>query len=168
MGIENIGEAIYDDEIGYAYNPITGQLWSIRELNTWHEREDGRKYASSTSVQGLAKRTTHIMWFIMTGSWPTKPYIDHKDGNPENMTWDNLREASGEQNGVNRHSDSFARIINDVYMYPGVRRSGKNSFSVQYKNKHFGTFPTVEEANAFAFAKRKEIYGEFLREDDTP
>ena len=52
------------------------------------------------SVDGRAYQMHRLAWFWMTGEWP-KNLIDHKDRDPTNNKWSNLRESDRAQNGHN-------------------------------------------------------------------
>src|SRR5262249_23350106 len=52
-------------------------------------------------IKGREYRAHHLAWLHMTGkSCPV--FIDHRDGNPSNNRWDNLRRATASQNCANR------------------------------------------------------------------
>jgi hypothetical protein len=51
---------------------------------------DGRVVVS---CDGRRYRASRLAWFYQTGAWPLQS-IDHKDGNPQNNRFDNLRDVS--------------------------------------------------------------------------
>lgn len=152
----------YDPETGYAYNPNTGQLWRIKEIETTKTRlYDERIISAKINCPGnYAKVVTHVIWKIMTGSWP-KLWIDHINGIVEDMSWNNLREATPQQNAANRNSPGRWNNT-DINLAKGVYKE-RNRYAVNIGQQYYGRFDTVEEANAVAEAKRKELYGEFGR-----
>ena len=98
----------------------------------------------------------------MTGKWPEGD-IDHRDLNPSNNRWKNLRDATKSQNLANckvkRHSGSGIK---------GVRRNPlakKESWIAEIRHNrkkiHIGCFPTADSAQAAYWAKAQEIFGEF-------
>lgn len=54
-----------------------------------------------TRINGELLRNHHIAWYKMTGEWPTKE-IDHRDNDPLNNRWLNLRESNRQQQGMNQ------------------------------------------------------------------
>lgn len=86
----------------------------------------------------------------MTGKWP-KEEIDHKDRDPSNDRWCNLREATSSQNKYNRGDDDNLR---------GVYRSGKRWYALVSRN-YLGTFDTFEEAVAARDAEAVRLAGDF-------
>lgn len=85
----------------------------------------------------------------MTGKWPIA-LMDHKNRIRDDDRWKNLREARRDQNNFNRRTKQG----NGVYT-----RDGK--FQVMIKNKKYGVFKPIEEAQEKAKEITKQIYGEF-------
>jgi len=90
------------------YDPETGAFhWLVppRGSNGSHveagwERKDGYRSITVDKSKFLAHR---LAWLYMTGACPTDT-IDHKDGNPRNNRWANLRAASRSQNMANQRT----------------------------------------------------------------
>lgn len=164
--IEELKDAEYDPELGFAYDPNTGRLWKIQEVDTTIERAEDSRVVSRKlrCLSGINKVVTHIMHKIMTGEWPSLGMIiDHEDGDVYNMTWINLREATHQQNAANR--ESIGRFVNaDVHMEIGVYYH-KQAYMVSIGKTYYGQYSTVDEANAIALTKRKELYGDFVRRE---
>jgi hypothetical protein len=104
-----------------------------------------------------------LAWLWMTGLWPAEE-IDHRDGNPSNNAWDNLREATRAQNGANRRVNSNNRLgIKGVRKRPDYRR-----FEAQIKvagRKHvIGYFDTAEEAQRAYKIEAGRRFGLFARD----
>lgn len=85
---------------------------------------------------GARKYLGHrLAWFYMTGQWPTKN-IDHKDGNPANNRWENLREATQEQNTWNARTPKNNKTgLKGVYWckkdecyIANIKRKNKSSY----------------------------------------
>lgn len=84
-----------------------------------------------------------LIWFMVTGIDPCEKVVDHKDLNPANNKWSNLRLVDHSTNSLN--SDR----VNHSKIYPGVhKRRGKwlARICVDYRRIHLGYFSTVEEA----------------------
>jgi len=56
----------------------------------------------------------------MTGAWPPE-YVDHKDGDPSNNRWENLRPASAQENSRNKK-----RKYNSFTGIKGVKKNSLN------------------------------------------
>lgn len=140
----------------FRYDEMSGKIFRRhREGNSWfnsrfadseagYEADDGYikiKYGGATY---LAQR---IIWKMMTGEDP-KGSVDHIDGVKKNNLWENLRDATHDQNMWNTKL-----FHNNTSGYRGVsfiRAHGKwrAAISVGAKKKHLGYFETAEEAHA--------------------
>lgn len=164
----------------FRYNPDTGQLWRFwlrrgewREIKTTHIA-NGRTTTQMVSIEKpYSAQATWIMFMLMTGRWPAIGLeIDHRDQDPENMRWSNLREGTKRQNMWNNAPD-LARLEygEAVGVIP---YNGKFAVRLQEggKRRYFGLYPTVVEANAVARVQRLRIQGAFAGPDpnapDTP
>lgn len=152
------------------YNPDTG-LWTW--LVTLGSRAPkGTVTAGCPSKRGDLQirvdhclyKAHHLAWFYMTGTWP-KPQIDHDDRNRANNRWKNLREATNSQNGANKTglkgTGTGIKNVSCVHGY-GNRRTRYIAYgSTNQKRVYVGSFDTLDEASAAAFAHAKKEYGEF-------
>jgi hypothetical protein len=92
-------------------------------------------------------------------SIPSGMEIDHKDTNPFNNSWTNLRLATQSQNAANRNKRLDRK---EPELPKGVSRSGK-SFRVRVADIDVGRFETLEAAsNAYREAAAVS-FGEFAR-----
>ncbi len=88
-----------------SYNPETGVFtWLVdRDRRPFKGRvagttgKTGRRQININGTQYLAHR---LAWLWMTGEWP-RTVIDHKDLDPSNNRWNNLRLASAAENSRN-------------------------------------------------------------------
>jgi hypothetical protein len=99
----------------------------------------------------------------MTGEW-CSVMIDHRDGNPSNNRWSNLRRATVSQNNANRRLHR-----NNKCGFKGVVQNhiGRWVASI-YKNgqrHHLGCFATAQEAHAAYVAAARKLFGEFARSE---
>ena len=93
----------------------------------------------------------------MTGRWPIE--ADHRDLDPSNDRWDNLREATSSQNKGNAR-----RWRNNQLGVKGVWfHKQKGKFTSQCGHKHLGLFATAGEAYAAYLAAAEAKFGEFAR-----
>lgn len=102
-----------------------------------------------------------LAWFYMTGKWPNKR-IDHKNNNPTDNRWRNLRFATHGQNIAN----SKLRKDNTCGL-KGVTRQYKNRFAAQIqrngRHMYLGYFKTAEEAHAAYVRAAKKLFGSYAR-----
>ena len=87
--------------------------------------------------------------------------IDHRNGNPSDNRWDNLREATSAQNKANR-----TRPTTNKTGFKGVSFNERSRrfcahISIGNKTVFLGSFATAEEAHAAYVAKARDIFGEF-------
>lgn len=163
----------------FEYDPETGVLtWKARPLHhfkdahaqaAWNAVFAGKK-AGCTSPKWrydfISVNYTHhglhrVIWAMQTGEWPRS--IDHKNGDGRDNRWDNLREATPQQNKWNRSRPQRE-------LPRGVRRARKGPrFTAQIKRDHkaihLGSFDTPEEAHAAWLAAVGDERGEFFRAD---
>lgn len=101
-------------------------------------------------------RAGRLAWFYSTGLWP-RDEIDHRDTNPSNDSFTNLREADGGQNLQNKqraHSNNRLGIL-------GVRiLKGRftSRIAVRRKTKHLGYFNTADDAHQAYLKAKKELH----------
>src|SRR5436853_1927123 len=91
-------------------------------------------------------RAHHLAWLYVTGEW-CPVMIDHRDGDPSNNRWSNLRRATVSQNNANRR-----RQRNNKCGFKGVTRNeaGRWRASIYKKGRkhHLGIFSTPQDAHA--------------------
>jgi hypothetical protein len=112
------------------------------------------------SLDGRGYRAGRLAWFWMTGTWP-KNDVDHKNLNPDDNRWDNLREATRSQNIANQRGPSgTATGIKGVYPYKDRYRA---RIKKDRKLYHLGVFDTPEAAHAAYVEAAKRLHGEPAR-----
>ena len=150
------------------YNPSTGVF--TRKVRTAQVSRVG-DVAGSLGNRGhiiielCARRyqASILAWVYMTGRWPADE-IDHKDCDPANNRWDNLREATSQQNKGNRR-----RSVSKKYDSPkGVfwdknRQKWLAAIGVNGRFKNLGRYADMQEAQAAYERAAKEHFGEFAR-----
>lgn len=98
----------------FSYDPLTGKLtWRRRDEcpDLWNWRfvgtEAGTVHSPETrhlkvGIHGTTVFVHLVIWKMITGAEPTGE-IDHRDTDGGNNRWENLREATGQQNCFNRN-----------------------------------------------------------------
>lgn len=150
-----------------AYKPDTGELvWLVDRNGRGGKVKPGvlaggiDKKGYVTLVINHKRYAGHrLAWLWMTGAWP-EGSIDHKDRNPANNKWSNLRQATHRQNMMNRmQKPGKSGLPRGVYMQRGRLYShiggGKNY-------KYLGSFKSVEEARAAWLEEAAARGGEFF------
>lgn len=164
----------------FSYNAGTGALvWRKRPL---HHFKSTRAQAAwngrfAGTGAGLPNRDGHIrvlvnqgqftahrlIWVVRTGKWPKS--LDHKNGDPADNRWSNLREATVQQNTWNRrHDGQFPRgVMPTRYGRRFWARACVVKDDGRRSVKHLGTFDTATEAHAAWCAFVRKDRGEFFR-----
>jgi hypothetical protein len=149
------------------YDPETGEFRWLKRMSQAVRAGDIAGTLNKThhywsiTIKGSHHRAHHLAWLYMTGKW-CRLLIDHRDGNPSNNRWDNLRKATVWQNNANR-----CRQRNNVCGFKGVTRNRWGTWSAVINKKgrrrHLGTFPTPQAAHQAYVAAARKLFGEFAR-----
>lgn len=161
------------------YDKITGKMvWRARPVDmfgatkawkAWNTRYSGKEAFTHTMGNGYRRGSIfctnylahRVIWAICTGSWPVET-IDHKNGNPSDNRWDNLRAATHAQNQQNKGLVKSSSGVKGVCWNP---RRNKWLAQIQANNRSIflGHFDTKDDAaKAYAQASSK-FHGEFGR-----
>lgn len=112
---------------------------------------DGRKYFAA-----------NLIWMMQTGEWPSKGHLaDHRDCNPMNNRWDNLRLATHSQNTIN-----MPKTCRNTTGLKGVSiEKGRFRASIKVHGKSFylGRYDTAVEAHAAYCKAARHYHGDFAR-----
>ena len=115
--------------------------------------DDGR---IAIVVEGRIYRAHRLAWLYVTGIWPEFE-IDHKDTNPANNSWQNLRDVTPTVNQQNRRAAPKGKKYSPLLGAQWCAQIGrwKATIRADGKKKHLGVFDTdVEAAAAYLKAKR--------------
>lgn len=109
-------------------------------------------------LDGVTHQEHRLIWLLVTGEFPPET-VDHRDGDPLNNRWENLRLATRrDQQGNKRVSKSNALGIKGI-------RQHKNKFRADIEidgtNYYLGLFATAEEASAAYSRAEINAFGEF-------
>ncbi len=154
----------------YRYDPLSGILAWNKSPSMMKKigQPVGRASCKSkgyvlTALFGVTYMAHRIIWALQTGEDPLNSVIDHKDGNPNNNVWGNLRLASIAQNAHNAPRKTGSSGIRNVQFRPGrsALRPWLVSISHRGRQKEFGSYETPEEADRVAHEARELLRGEF-------
>lgn len=108
----------------------------------------------------LASRLAHL---YMNGSLPDGQ-MDHRDCDPGNDAWENLRSSTASQNQANKRGNRvrLRGSLKGACFYPRTNR-WKSSIQRDGHNKHLGYFDTEREAHDVYVAAANALHGEFAR-----
>lgn len=144
------------------YSPSTGEfIWLKTSGNGYKGNVAGSKDSNDyvyIGINGVKYLASRLAWFYVYGKWPEKT-IDHRDRNPSNNKWDNLRLAEYSQNNMNRVYES-RKLPKWVYKHG---KKYKAQVKIDGKAINLGSYETPEQAHEVAFKKAKEVFGEFVR-----
>lgn len=111
-------------------------------------------------LDGRVYRGARLAWFYVTGAWPDD-LVDHRDGDPTNNRWLNLRAADWSINQQNQRRANSRNLWTPLLGVSFHRRSGKYEANItvteggRKRKKYLGLFPTDTEAHAaYVEAKR--------------
>jgi hypothetical protein len=162
-------DLVINRELRFAYSPASGRLWRtdgagtpIRELTLWRWGEDrGEVKVGSIDVEGKSRRMTHVIFRVISGRWLLPNHvIDHRDRDPTNNSWQNLRECTIGQNNLNRDCSRQRLHGADELLECGVQKRAAG-YVVVLQRLYLGIYQSRHEANQIARQARRELYGEF-------
>lgn len=136
---------------------------------TWRNPPKGRRAGSicgrtnrgyvEIMLDGVSYMAHRLAWLYVTGSAP-KGLIDHKDTDPSNNAFLNLREATYAQNGYNRKATranptGYKGVTKRPWGYQAqVRANGKYQY--------LGTYKTPEAAHEAYLNAAHQLHAEFF------
>ena len=147
------------------YTPETGEILKIKGRGAGSPAgyKNPMDYISlSLNYQTLP--ASRVVWFYQTGVWPKKgDRIHYRDGNKENLRWDNLEKISASQVMIKRtlRKQTLGHNMNKklpLGVYENTSGTYRAHISINRKYIHLGTYLTVEEAEHIARQAREE-YG---------
>jgi hypothetical protein len=147
------------------YDPETGEFRWLKSVKRSLQSGDIAGTIDSQGyrriiINGRIYRAHHLAWLYMRGNWCSL-VIDHRDGDPANNRWANLRSATRSQNSANRRLHR-----NNVCGLKGVSPYGRRWCATICKNgriHHLGIFLTPQAAHAAYVEAARKLFGEFAR-----
>ena len=148
------------------YDPDTGLLkWLVTRGRVKAGYVAGRCRPDgyvTIKVDGRDYLAHRLAWLWTTGLWPLDE-IDHKDGNPNNNRWSNLRQATSRQNHYN--SRRMTRNVSGVkgVLWVAAEQRWVARVRAPDGRSHTKRCLSKEDAAAFYKARAEELHGEFVR-----
>jgi len=148
------------------YDPGTGVF-------NWRERPKFRRKNRALGcndrgyivigIQGGHYLAHRLAWFYVTGEWP-KHFIDHKDGDPSNNAYANLREATQSQNIANARKLKRGGTSKFKGVY-WIKADRKWSAQIRVAGKLIllGRFNDEQAAHEAYMAAARKHFGDFAR-----
>ena len=150
------------------------QLLYTPERGEWFWRKAIRGRAAGTPagcytggrhlirIDGRLYKGYRLAFLYMLGRWP-HVFADHRDGNPLNGQWNNLRDATRRQSAQN-----MGRRSHNKSGFKGVfwnKQANRWQARITYggKQRYLGQFDTAEEAYAKYCEVAARAFGEFFR-----
>jgi len=129
----------------FDYDPDTGVLiWRKTGKEAGWVSEKGYR---RVSIMGKSFMATHIIWCMMTGSYPDEDMvIDHINRDRLDNRWDNLRQANRSINGLNSKNRGNATEVRGAYKYVRGGYISRIRINGQLRVAYF---QTAEEAGAW-------------------
>lgn len=152
----------------FRYDPKTGALTHRIQRGRWSAGMPAgtirMRVEATVHYKGRDISMAKFLHYYMTGKWP-KGVIDHKNGDPTDFRWRNLRDVTHSQNNVN------AKPRPNQQGFPGITaQDGKFRAKIQANgwSYYLGRFDTKREAHRAYLAAKAHLHGEWSRSNRKP
>lgn len=147
------------------YDPITG-------LFRWRKSLGSKRLGSIAGsvdagyirvrIFGKHYRAHRLAVMYVTGAWPPNE-VDHKDRNPTNNAWKNLRLATNSQNHANTVSKRVPKSMSRGIDWSPRHKKWRARITFQGRLLNLGYFVEIDEANQAYKTAAIKHFGEFAR-----
>lgn len=157
----------YDPDTGvFTWKSRIGDPRKVNGFNTKYSGNPTGLICSQTKrcrvrIEGVLYLAHRLAFLYMTGSIPE--FIDHKDNNPSNNKWFNLRSCDKTQNACNQSVRNDNKTgVKGVNWHRAI---GKFNAQIQFKKKKYnlGYYDSLDEASDVVRVKREELHEDFHR-----
>lgn len=152
----------------YNYDRKSGKVTRKRKLGRWTAgTEVGTLHTyGHTDIQFLVwkhaggkRPLTHLIWALETGKFPDPGVlIDHRNNNPLDNRWSNLREATSQHNNMNRRN--WGKYPKGVSLTKCGRKF-RARITVYGKTRMLGVYDDAHIAGAAYDRAAKWAFGEW-------
>lgn len=155
----------------FKYDHNTGDLLYVKQAGSARVGDKAGSYDKDGYLRvqiscGKARfhaRVHRICWFLFYGTWPSR--VDHIDGDKVNNRIDNMREASGSENMINRKT-----FASNTSGRKGVSYSSRRDVYVAYINHSgkrvpLGEFKDFKSACLAREMAEIKFHGEFIHHE---
>ena len=113
-------------------------------------------------LRGKQYKRHRLVWFSVYKKWP-KEELDHIDGVKKNDSIFNLREATKQQNSLNKGVTKRSKSGRKGICFDKLRNKWRVTLRPNQKTLHIGRFDTIEAAQEAYNAAVAKYCGEFGR-----
>ena len=157
------------------YDPETGRwTWLISPSNRVHVGDEAgcannnnpQRRRRLIRIDNAYYLSSRLAVLYMTGRWPKKT-VDHKNVDPLDDRWENLREATEQQQRANTKlcSDNKSGFKGVFYKRRLITKPYMASIRVDSKTIYLGYFKTAEEAHTAYLQAAQQHFGAFARSE---
>ena len=137
----------------FDYSPETGKFSRRVRVNNRPIGSTTKPHKSgyiNQYVDGVNYRVHRLIWRYVTGEDPGALEIDHRDRNPSNNKWENLRKGTRKQQNENRGAKGFT----------WHKPQGKWHAQIMHERKriHLGFYDCPLMAHLAYMDKKKELH----------
>jgi hypothetical protein len=152
------------------YDPATGLfVWTQPRRHSRRKPGDPAGTPRNTDgylvirIDGILYRAHRLAVLYMTGEWPPE-HVDHRNGEPADNRWENLRVATTMQNlGNSRLSRVNRSGLKGVTWHKAAKKWAAYGSTGGGKTVYLGLHKTPEEAHEAYLKHARANYGEFYR-----
>lgn len=151
-------ELVHDS---FNYEPRTGRLTYNQPRRLVNVGDSITSGTVRIPAGGPAYSVNRVIWYWMTGEDPGDLIVEHRNGDHDDNSWDNLRLATVQQNQFNKAG--YGKYPKGVVFKADANRKKPWSARIRIGGVKvpLGDFYTMEEAAAAYEAKAAESQGAF-------